>query len=210
MQDSICSQSEDLSSSEDSFCLQGKLKSTQLWTKIQAPQHLITNLAYKVKPHHKSDQYLWERLDTCTDVNIMSASMYKLVSDDPDCKKLAPSSKLEIGTYTTDKITVVGCCTLFVAHPDAQCLKEITFHVTSHEGSVVLCCVTTLELSLIQPHKNLDYISSSAILISSNADHPRKNKFSKNKSQKNVQISKPSHEVCSSKEQSHAVLNSQE
>ena len=45
MQDSICGQSEE-SSNEDSFCLQVQLKSTQAESKIPAPQHLITNLAY--------------------------------------------------------------------------------------------------------------------------------------------------------------------
>ena len=44
-QDPICSQSEDLSSSNDLFNLQVQLKSTQVETKIPAPQHLITNLA---------------------------------------------------------------------------------------------------------------------------------------------------------------------
>ena len=61
----------------------------------------------------------------------MPVSVYKLVCKDPDCKKLAPSSSLEIGTYTTDKIKVIGSCTLLVVHPDTQCLKEVTFHVTA-------------------------------------------------------------------------------
>ena len=120
------------------------------------------------------------RLDTCADVNIMPASVYKLVFKDPDCTKLAPSSKLEIGTYTTDKIKVIGSCTLFVVHPDTQCLKEVTFHVTSHEGSVVLSYATSLELNLIQPHNNLDHIPSSDSLISHKANHPRKNKSQEN------------------------------
>ena len=204
MQDSICGQSEE-SSSDNSFCLQVQLQSTQVETKIPAPQHLITNLTYKLKPNHKKTQYLKARLDTCTDINIMPVSVYKLVCKDPDCKKLAPSSKLEIGTYTTDKIKVIGPCTLLAVHPDSQCLKEVTFHVTSHEGSVVLFCVTTLELSMIQPCNNLNFIPSSASLISSNADHPRKNT-----SQKNMPVSKPSQNECSSKEQSHTESASNE
>ena len=51
--DSICGQSDE-SSSDDSFCLQVKLKSTQVETKMPAPQHLITNLAYKLKPYKKT------------------------------------------------------------------------------------------------------------------------------------------------------------
>ena len=84
----------------------------------------------------------------------MPASVYQLTIDDPDCEKLAPSNKLDIGTYTTDKIKVTVSCTLFAVHPDTQSLKEVTFHVKSHEGSVVLSCVTTLKLTLIQPHNN--------------------------------------------------------
>ena len=70
--------------------------------------------------------------------------------------KFTPSSKLKIGAHTADKIKVIGSCTLLAVHPDTQCLKEVTFHVTSHEGSVVLSCVTTLEFCLIQPCSNLE------------------------------------------------------
>ena len=166
------------SSSEDSFCLLGQLKSIKVETKIPEPQHLITNLAYKLKPHKKT-QYLRARLDTCSDVNIMPVSVYKLTFKDANCMKLALSNKLEIGTYATDKIKVIGSCTLLVVHQDIQCLKEVTFYVTSHEGSFVLSCAITLELSLIQPHSNLNLIPSSASLISSKADYPRKKELQK-------------------------------
>ena len=103
MQDELCRQSDDISS-DDSFCLKVKLNSTQAET--PAPLHLITNLAYKLKSHKKT-QYLRARLDTCSDVNIMPVSVCQLIFKDADCMKLAPSSKLEIGTYTTDKIKVI-------------------------------------------------------------------------------------------------------
>ena len=133
-QDSICGQSEDFSSSDESFCLQLKIKSNQAET--PSPQHFITNLAYKLKPNQKKTQYLRARKDTCADVNILPVSMYKLIYGDPGCKKLAPSSK-EIGTYTTDKIRIIGSCELFAVHPNSSSLKQITFYVTSHEGSAV-------------------------------------------------------------------------
>ena len=44
-------------SSDDSFCLHMQIKSTQAGTKFTAPQHLVTNLTYKLKPHRKT-QYL--------------------------------------------------------------------------------------------------------------------------------------------------------
>ena len=64
-QDSICSQSSDLTCSEGSFCLQVKIKCTQANSKIPTPHHLIINLAYRLKPHDKRNQYLRARLDTC-------------------------------------------------------------------------------------------------------------------------------------------------
>ena len=131
----------------------------------------------------------------------MPVSVYELIYKDADCKKLAPSSKLEIGTYTTDKIKVTGSCTLLAVHPDTQCLKEVTFNITSHEGSVVLSCVTTLELSLIQPSSSLNLVPSSASLISNKADYPRKNEL-----WKNIKVSKPSMNVCSSEKQSPKLL----
>ena len=50
-QDPLCNQSDaSLSSSDDSFCLQMRVKSAQAETKLPAPIHLVTNLAYKLKP----------------------------------------------------------------------------------------------------------------------------------------------------------------
>ena len=87
----------------------------------------------------------------------MPASVYKLVFHDPDLQKLAPS-KLEIGTYTTDTVKLVGSCTFYLVHPDTKCLQEVTFYVTSNNGSVLMSCATTLALGLIQPHTRLDYL----------------------------------------------------
>ena len=83
-ENSICSQSSDLTSSDEPFCLQVKIQCTQVKVKIPTPHHLITNFAYRLKPHHKRNQYLRARLDTCANVNIMPVNVYKLVFQDPD------------------------------------------------------------------------------------------------------------------------------
>ena len=106
---SICSHSEEFSSSDESFCLQVKIQCTQAECKIPTPSQLITNLAYKLKPHQTGNQYLRARLDTCKDVNTMPASVYKLVFNDPELRKLAPST-LKIGIYTADTVKIVGLC----------------------------------------------------------------------------------------------------
>ena len=129
--DSICGQSEDFTSSDDSFCLQVKIQHAQAKSKFPTKSHLTTNLAYNLKPHHKRNQYLRRRLDTCANVNIMPVSVYKLVFCDPDLKKLAPS-RLEIWTYTTNTVKLVGSCTFYLVHPDTKHLQEVTFCVASN------------------------------------------------------------------------------
>ena len=162
---SICGHPEDLSSNDESFCLQVKIQHGQAGCKkIATPSHLITNLAYRLKPHHTRNQYLRARLDTCMEVNIMPASVYKLVFNDPDLKKLPPSS-LEIGTYTTDTVKIVGSCVFYLVCPDTKKLHEVTFFVATQDSSVLLLCTTTLVLGLIQPRTRLDYFPARASLI---------------------------------------------
>ena len=64
-EDFMCGKSNDLTSSNVSFCLEVKIQYTQANAKFPTPHHLITNLAYRLKPHHKRNQYLRTRLDTC-------------------------------------------------------------------------------------------------------------------------------------------------
>ena len=171
-----CDHSEEDSTSEDSFCLQVKIKCTQAdKQKVPRPIHLITNLAHRLKSDHTRNLCLGARLDTCVDVNLMPASVNKLVFQDPNMQKLAPS-KLEIGTYTTYTVKIVGCCTFCLAHVDTKKLMEVTFYVAMNDGSVLLSCKITLMLGLIQPRTRLDYLPPKASLMTSSADHPKKTK----------------------------------
>ena len=147
-ENSICGQSSDMTSDDESLCLQVRIQCTQANTKFTTPHHLITNLADRLKQHYKRNQYLRATLDTYADVNIMPVSVYKLVFQYPDCEMLAPS-KLEIGTYTTNKVKVVCSCQFYLVHPHTKCLQEVTFYVGSNNGSVLLSYATTLALGLI-------------------------------------------------------------
>ena len=168
----ICSQFEE-SSSGDSFCLQLKVQHTQTgFKKVPMPSHLITNLGYRLKPHHARNQYLRARLDTCADVNIMLASVYRLVFKDPDLKKLS-SSTMEFGTYTTYTVKIVGS---YWVHPDTKKLQDMIFFVAENDGSVLLSCTTTHVLGLIQPRTRFDYLLPMSSLIISAVDQPKKTK----------------------------------
>ena len=114
-------------------------------------------------------------MDTCADVNIMPASVYKLVFNDPELKKLSPST-LGIGPDTTDTVKIVGSCLFYLVHPDTKKLQEVTFYVAQNDGSVLLSCTTTLAFGLIQPHTRLDYLPPRASLITSPLYQPKKTK----------------------------------
>ena len=114
-------------------------------------------------------------MDTYTDVNIMPASVLKLVFNDPDLKKLAPST-LEIGTYTTDTMKIIGSCLFYLGYPDTKKLQEVMFYVAQNDGIVLLSCSTTLTHGLIQTFTRLDNLPSRASLIKSSVDHLEKTK----------------------------------
>ena len=137
------------------------------------PACLITNLAYRLKQHENSNLYLRARLDTCADVNIMPASVYKLVYKDPNLEKLAPN-KMQIGTYSNNTVKIVGTCELYLVHLDTKRLIETTFHVATNDGSMLLSCMSTLDLDLIEPRSRLDYLPPWASLFTSTQDHPKK------------------------------------
>ena len=100
---------------------------------------------------------------------------------------LAPSSKDGISTYTAEKIEVLGSCDLFVVHPETRCLKEVTFQVVNHGGSVIVSCVTGLELGLTQLHSVFnDSVPDYGRLLYSEADHPNKCKHKDIESSSNV------------------------
>ena len=119
--------SEDYNSSDDSFHLQIKVQCTKAsLKKIPTPTHLITNLAYRLQPHHTRNQYLRARLDTCLDVNVMPASVYSLLFKDPELKKLDPCN-MKIGTYIKDTVKIVGSCKLYLVYLHSKKLQKVTF-----------------------------------------------------------------------------------
>ena len=163
-------------SSDDSFCLQLQIKHVQAQSKIDKKAAcLITNLPYRLKQHENRNLHLRARLDTCADVKIMPASVYKLVFHDPNMENLTPN-KLQIGTYTNDTVKIVGTCKLYLVHPDIKKPVETIFHVAANDGSLLLSCKSTLALDLIQPRSRFDSLPPRVSLITSMQDHPKKTK----------------------------------
>ena len=136
----------DDSESEDSFCLQMQIMKLQADQERCHPQHLATNLHYKVKPYGKITKILRAKIDTCLNTNVMPASIYKILYNDPECIKLQPSEKKG---------------------------HKVKFQVVSVEGSLIISCATSINLNLIQILNQLDTkIPDCAGLIYSSADAP--------------------------------------
>ena len=136
---------------ENSFCLQMKIHKTQIsHPKVPKPIYLMANLAYLLQEHHKRNQYLWARLDTCADVNLMPMAIYCLMFKDRGLRKIT-SSNLEIEMYTNDVVKIIGTCNFYLVHPESKQLIKVLFFVAKENASVLLSCRTTMELGLIRP-----------------------------------------------------------
>ena len=76
----------------------------------------------------------------------MPASLYQFVFNDAKMQKLAPC-KLQVETYATDTVKIVGSCMFYLVHLDTKKLIEVTFYVAMNNGSLQLSCKTTLLLA---------------------------------------------------------------
>ena len=98
--------------------------------------------------------------------------------NDPGLKKLTPSN-MEIETYTTEVVKIIGMCYFYLVHPDSKQLMKVMFFVAKDNGSILLSCRTTMELGLIKPHVHLNYLPPKARLLTSTCDQPSKTKIYK-------------------------------
>ena len=85
------------------------------------------------------------------------------------------------------KSRLLVSCKMFVVYPETKLLQQVTFQVTSHEGSVIVSCTTSIKLSLIHTHINLDDLLEEGTLIYIIADMPKKQR-NKNCQSENVNI----------------------
>ena len=114
---------------------------------VPKPLYLMTNLAYHLQLHHKRNQYLWARLDTCADVNLMPMTVYCVMFKDQGLRKLTPSS-MEIETYMNDVVKIIGTCQFYLVHPKSKQLMKVMFFVAKENGRILLSCRTTMEMGI--------------------------------------------------------------
>ena len=110
----------------------------------------MANLVYHLQLHHKRNQYLCARLDTCADVNLIPMAIYCLMFKDLGIRQLT-SSSMEIETYMNDVVKIIGTCQFYLIHSNSKQLMKVIFFVAKENGRVLLSCRTTKELGLIKP-----------------------------------------------------------
>ena len=76
-----------------------------------------------------------------------------------------------------DTIRIIGTTTIYLIHPDSKQPTTMTFHVASSEGSVLLSCNASLNLSLICYRPRLDYLPPQSKLNNQQRRSSKKNKI---------------------------------
>ena len=138
-----------------------------------AQKHLYANIPYQLKPYHKHNKYLHIQLDMCTDVNLMPESVYKLVFNDPQTTKLAKND-IDLTVYTRHSVGLIGKCSFYMLCKATKQPIKVEFYVAKEEGSVLLSQETIFQLQLLDIKPRLEYLPPRVMLISSAADHPKR------------------------------------
>ena len=147
-------------------------------TTSYAQKHRYANIPYRIKPYHKHNKYLRVQLDTCADVNLMPERVYKLVFNDMQTAKLAKND-IDLTLYTRHSVDLIGKCKIhpsrfYVISKATKQLIKVEFYVAKEEGSVLLSRETVFQLQLLDVKPRLEYLPTRVMLISSAADHPKR------------------------------------
>ena len=81
--------------------------------------------------------------------------------------------------YINDIVKIIGTCNFYLVHPESKQLIKVLFFVAKENGSILLSCRTTMELGLIRPRAQPDYLPPRASLLTSTCDQPSKTRTHK-------------------------------
>ena len=103
----------------------------------------------------------------------MPESVYQLVFNDPHTAKLAKND-IALTVYTRHSIDLIGKCTFYMLSKATKQPVKVDFYIAKEEGSVLLSCETVFQLQLLDEKPRLEYLPPRATLISSAANHPKR------------------------------------
>ena len=109
-------------------------------------------------------------VDTTSDVNLMPASVYQQVYDDPKLELLQPMD-IKLSVYNENTIQTFGTCTIPLISPVDRQKYKTTFYITNHDGSALFSCEGSLYMQLVQPHPLISkHVPHHGHIISSDHD----------------------------------------
>ena len=103
----------------------------------------------------------------------MSESMYQLVFSDPHTAKLAKND-IDLTVYTRHSVDLIGKCTFYMLSKATKQPIKVDFYTVKEEGSILFSQETVFQLQLLDVKPRLEYLPPRATLISSTADHPKR------------------------------------
>ena len=103
----------------------------------------------------------------------MSESVYQLVFNDPHTAKLAKYD-IDLTVYTRHSVDLIGKCTFYMLSKATKQPIKVDFYIAKEEGSVLLSQETVFQLQLLDVQPRLEYLPPRATLISSAANHPKR------------------------------------
>ena len=103
----------------------------------------------------------------------MPESVYKLVFNDLQTAKLAKNN-IDLTVYTRHSVDLIGKCTFYMLSKGTKQPIKVEFYIAKEEGSVLLSWETVLQLQLLNVKPTLEYLPPRAMLISSAANHPKR------------------------------------
>ena len=98
-------------------------------------RHVFANL--QLATQSSNPKYLKVRLDTATDMSMMSKSVYQQLFDDPQCQKLQPVTTNTV-MHDHSKAEVLRSVTIPILKDNKK--HGITFQVVPYEASTLLSC----------------------------------------------------------------------
>ena len=103
----------------------------------------------------------------------MPESVYKLVFNDLQTTKLAKND-IDLTVYTRHSVDLIGKCTFYMLSKGTKQPIKVEFYIAKEEGGVLLSWETVFQLQLLNIKPRLEYLPPRAMLISSAADHPKR------------------------------------
>ena len=103
----------------------------------------------------------------------MPESVYKLVFNNLQTAKLAKND-IDLTVYTMHSVDLIGKCTFYLLSKGTRQPMKVEFYIAKEEYIVLLSQETVFQLQLPDVKPRLEYLHPRAMLISSAADHPRR------------------------------------